>query len=223
MDHGVSSQEGASALRVASIAHHVRTHAAGGSRRENYGRAMNKCVIIAWGSLIWDPRDLSYSGTWRKGGPQLPIEYSRIAMDGRLTLVIDDDDGALCSTWTADAVLQLGDAIANLARRERCPIRHIGYTPRPSGTSGNDASFVQSATIERWRTDHNYDSVIWTALPRTFEQCSGRPFSVDAAIDYLDTLKGETRERAFEYIRRAPATTATPVRSAFLARWPDGK
>ncbi len=48
-----------------------------------------KIGIIGWGSLIWDPRGLPIKCKWHKNGPELPIEFSRISQDGRLTLVID--------------------------------------------------------------------------------------------------------------------------------------
>jgi hypothetical protein len=36
-------------------------------------------AMLAWGSLIWNPRDLPISGEWRQAGPVLPIEFSRIS------------------------------------------------------------------------------------------------------------------------------------------------
>lgn len=55
-------------------------------------------TILGWGSLIWDQRDLPISGDWQLGGPALPIEFSRISRDGRLTLVIDECNGVAVST-----------------------------------------------------------------------------------------------------------------------------
>ena len=39
-----------------------------------------KIAILAWGSLIWQPKELAYNKTfgWQKDGPILPIEFARI-------------------------------------------------------------------------------------------------------------------------------------------------
>jgi len=43
-------------------------------------------ACLGWGSLIWSPRTLPVSGDWHTDGPHLPIEFSRQAADGRITL-----------------------------------------------------------------------------------------------------------------------------------------
>ncbi|HOW68396.1 MAG TPA: hypothetical protein P5055_13320 [Candidatus Paceibacterota bacterium] len=50
-------------------------------------------AILGWGSLIWNPRDLPITGDWQGDGPVLPIEFTRISDNGRLTLVIDERHG----------------------------------------------------------------------------------------------------------------------------------
>lgn len=50
---------------------------------------MKKIAILAWGSLYWDKRTLAIQSEWNEDGPTLPIAFSRISKDGRLTLVID--------------------------------------------------------------------------------------------------------------------------------------
>jgi hypothetical protein len=52
-----------------------------------------KIVVLAWGSLVWDPRTLRLAHSWMEGGPVLPIEFSRVSDNGRLTLVIDEGHG----------------------------------------------------------------------------------------------------------------------------------
>ena len=48
-------------------------------------RAM-KIAILGWASLVWNPQQLPHKGDWKSGGPRLPIEFSRVSKDGRLTL-----------------------------------------------------------------------------------------------------------------------------------------
>ena len=53
---------------------------------------------------------------------------------------------------------------------------------------------------------------------------AGEPFSVTAAIRYLEALEGQDPaafERALAYIRKAPPEVETPVRDAVAKRWPE--
>ena len=49
-----------------------------------------KSAVLAWGSLVWDPRDLQLAAEFAPNGPLLPIEFCRVSDDGRLTLVVDE-------------------------------------------------------------------------------------------------------------------------------------
>ena len=74
--------------------------------------------------------------------------------------------------------------------------------------------------------DNGYDAAIWTALKSNFDESDkgGEPFSVTAAIRYLETLASEDADkfaRALTYIRKAPPEVQTPVREEVLKRWPD--
>jgi hypothetical protein len=51
---------------------------------------------------------------------------------------------------------------------------------------------------------------------------AGKPFSVEAAINYLEALDAPTLDAALRYIRSAPPEVQTPVRAAVIARWPEG-
>lgn len=71
-----------------------------------------KIAILGWGSLIWDKRTLRLAGDWQTGGPVLPIEFSRVSGDGRLTLVIDPLHGVPVTTrFAPSAFTNLNDAI----------------------------------------------------------------------------------------------------------------
>ena len=60
---------------------------------------MTKIAVLAWGSLVPEPRDLK--AEFEPNGPLLPIEFCRVSDDGRLTLVIDETFGAVCTTYSA--------------------------------------------------------------------------------------------------------------------------
>lgn len=78
-----------------------------------------KIAILAWGSLIWEPRSLQTASEFVPFGPLLPIEFSRVSGGNRLTLVIDEVSGAPCRTYVAQsAYADLDKALLNLWVRE---------------------------------------------------------------------------------------------------------
>lgn len=180
-----------------------------------------RIAILGWGSLVWNPAGLPHDGTWRADGPTLPIEFSRISPDGRLTLIVDRRHGvAVRAAWTLSTRVVLDDAVSDLAARERCDASGIGWLDRASGRTSRTRFPGQLdvlPALRSWCADRDHDAVLWTALPATFEQVTGRPFDVAAGLDYLDGLAGPRRARAVEYLRRAPEATRTPLRAAFRA------
>jgi hypothetical protein len=183
-----------------------------------------RIAILGWGSLICDPRDLRIASNWNAAGLLLPIEFSRISDSGRLTLVIDEMDGEHVPTRCALSGLDdLDAAVANLQEREGTRHRdRVGFVDLRRGKVSERACETHPAACERiraWAEENKLDGVVWTALESRFEEKAGEPFSVDAVIRYLTRLSGETRDLAFEYIRKAPAEVMTPVRRRFAAEW----
>ncbi len=74
-----------------------------------------RCAVLGWGSLVSDPRELQAATDFAPNGPLLPIEFCRISRDGRLTLVVDETYGAVCTTYSAPSAIEtLDGAIENL-------------------------------------------------------------------------------------------------------------
>ncbi|RBP05151.1 hypothetical protein DFR50_13640 [Roseiarcus fermentans] len=189
-----------------------------------------KVAVIAWGSLIWEPDALKVADAFTAQGPLLPIEFCRVSTAGVrkdiLTLVIDPDDGTLCKTYAApSAFVSLEEAIDNLRDREGTPARTIGFVDLASGKRGEAA--VEShpeaiETIAAWAEASGYDAAIWTALASNFDDRVGEPFSITAAIAYLEKLErqdAETFAAALAYIRNAPPEVDTAVRGEVARRW----
>jgi hypothetical protein len=186
-----------------------------------------KIAVIAWGSLIWDARDLAIECDFEPSGPRLPVEFCRVSGDGRLTLVIDEACGADCITYCATSLLgDLGAAIENLRVREGMPgPKGVGFVDIASGKSSDRAMERHPKAVARittWGKLGGYDAAIWTALASNFgEKGKARePFSVDAALRYLSLLDASAFDGALNYIRLAPPEVQTPVRAAVSARWP---
>jgi hypothetical protein len=189
-----------------------------------------KSAVLAWGSLVWDPRELKTAGKFAPNGPLLPIEFCRVSDDGRLTLAIDERFGALCKTYSAPSALDTLDAARDdLCRREgMADARAVGFVEPASGAQSDVAleSHPQVvATIAAWAESLGYDAAIWTAIASNFDEWGkgGEPFSVSAALQYLESLEDEDPTKfaqALAYIRKAPPEVETPVRDEVSKRWP---
>lgn len=189
--------------------------------------AMKRISVIAWGSLVWNPRELAIASKFEPTGPHLPIEFARVSSDGRLTLVIDEKFGASCPTYSATSALyKLDDAIESLRKRENTTKAGVGFIDRATGEQSAIAieRHAQTvATIKAWAIANNYDATIWTALASNFDQRDkvNEPFSLDAAIRYLARLEKTEFSGALRYVRNAPPEVQTPVRTAVNLRWPE--
>lgn len=193
-------------------------------------------ALLAWGSLVWDRGDLRIAREFEPNGPRLPVEFCQVSIDGHLTLVIDEAVGAACATYGAPSTFDdLDHALRNLwlregREREKLPraVRghgRVGFVDRISGQASVKAKARHPRAVETiaaWAAERGWDAVVWMALGSNFYDRAGEPFSVEAAMRYLDTRDEATRDKALTYIRRAPAEVQTPVRTAVNGRWPEG-
>jgi hypothetical protein len=182
-------------------------------------------AVIAWGSLVWDPAALSITLEFRLSGPNLPVAFSRVSKDGRLTLVLDEANGMPSRTYIAPSGQKtLSEAIDNLAARENTTADNIGFVDRRTAEH-SEVSLQRHpralAAIRSWAAAAGHDTVIWTALPSNFREATRRVFSTAAAMEYLAGLDETTRARALTYIRKAPREVRSLLRNEAAARWPD--
>lgn len=187
-----------------------------------------KIAVLAWGSLVWDRRELLITNDFRPNGPSLPIEFCRVSRDGRLTLVIDETIGANCLTYAATSAFDsLIQAKENLQQREGMEhINGVGFVDLFSGQQSDRARERHPNSvkiIDDWTHANGYDATIWTALANNFvdPQKARGPFSVDAAIRHLDDRDKLSFAKALHYIWNAPPEVQTPVRAAVSTRWPE--
>lgn len=180
-----------------------------------------KIAVIAWGSLVWDPRELLIHGNFKPKGPTLPLEFARISKDGRLTLAISKRHGILCRSYSATSkYFNLNDALLNLYFRETGAIvkKHwddqevVAYYVRGKKIP-NQAQYKIMADWLNRPNNHDYDAVIWTSLKMKFYEKTKVIFSPKSAIKYLMKLEPEAKSRALEYIDNAPPEIRTHVRA----------
>lgn len=182
-----------------------------------------RIAIVGWGSLIWDLDDLApkVEGPWlMRAGPPLPVEFSRVSpkRKGALALCIDPTDGAPCPTHAIRSRrADIHEAAEDLRQRERAPETgaigaHCARTGFARSRFGEIAELFAA-----WCAETGAAGAVWTDLPANFEECVGTPFSLPAAMAYLRSLDGESRDEAELYIASAPRDTATPLRAALEA------
>ena len=177
-----------------------------------------KIAILAWGSLIWDKRDLEISSEWNKNGFILPIEFARISKDDRLTLVVTEEYGTDIETyWAISKFSKLKEAINNLRKREGTSENNIGFVDLINERSNSRLTKRIIDKMYDWGNSNNLDAVIWTDLRSNFQEKEGVKFTIENAIRYLSSLQGDKKEKAFEYIEKAPELTMTKLRKMIKA------
>lgn len=181
-------------------------------QKKQTGKEPKLIACLGWGSLVWDPRELPREGTWQEGGPRLPIEFSRISSDGRLTLAIDPKKGESVPTrFVLSPRADLEDAVCDLRAREGTSSKHIGYIDLEHEKKSYREEEV-GGIIRHWAKVHGFDAVVWTDLVPNFKKETDVPFSLDAAVKYLNGLPKNVAKQAREYIERAPTEVDTPLR-----------
>jgi hypothetical protein len=187
-------------------------------------------AVLAWGSLIWCPGNLRITTRWRLNGPKLPIEFTRISEDGRLTLVIHEGVEDQQTYWAISELTTLDAARRNLHERENAKLADIHYLVR----NGPAEIAAPGPIIERvckWLAMHeDLQAVIWTGLRTNWREKREHDFAAEDAVSYLQGLEATTDrakaiyDRAREYVRNTPPQIQTAVRNAMRARgWEDAQ
>ena len=168
---------------------------------------MTNIACLGWGSLIWCPRDLPIRSNWFDDGPLIPLEFARQSKDERITLVIVRRARPVQSLWALMDSNNLECAREKLRVREgNTNTKYIGHWSR--GSQSPD----EIPELREWAHARNIDSVVWTALPPKFEGQNRRLPSVEDVLGHLQELPDAQREKAKEYIRRAPRQIDTAYR-----------
>lgn len=186
-------------------------------------KAELRIAILGWGSLIWDTRPEfdEKHGEWKSDGPVLKLEFSRISESrkGALTLVIDNEYGQDCTVQYALSTRRdAADAIADLRCREGTVMKRMGFW---FADGSQTCAPKVPATIPDWAKAKSMDVVVWTGLPRNFEEKAvagiTTAFSLEAAKTYLQNLQEEGKAKAAEYVWRAPSYVKTKLRGELSA------
>jgi len=138
--------------------------------------AERRIGILAWGSLVNDPRDLKIKDQFKKSSFKLPIQLSRLSGKGtinqRLTRIIDKDMGVPISIWhTTSQYNLLPDARENLRIREGSTLSNIFYikTLLPTKTPDSHEKVILDEHGNRIKNNNGND---WYILESGLNQLS---------------------------------------------------
>jgi len=165
---------------------------------------------LGWGSLIWDSRELPIRNPWFTDGPLLPIELARFSSCSRVTLVIVEGKPEIRSLWALMVSDTLGDAIAELARRENVHAnvkRDIGRWRMGDPCEGRIIH-----AISTWALERDLDAVVWTSLAYKIKKEKDQIPSVEQVIARLRDAQRKRLTKPREYIEKAPQQIDTDYR-----------
>jgi len=168
-----------------------------------------KIAFIGWGSLIWNPGGLRIKSKWFNDGPYLPVEFTRISNDNRVTLIIDEEATPIQTLWALANTQIIEDAKESLRDREGVNnvrlISSIGINDEPKNKT--------EKVIQKWLTDQALDYAVWTGLSFSKKTGNRRP-SIGEIINHLQNITPSEKLAAENYVRKAPTQVQTNFRKA---------
>ena len=165
-----------------------------------------KIIYLAWGSLLWNHKNLKLKSNWKKSPIHLPLNFSRVSDKGkgRLTLVIDNKTGVENNIYYAETKSSdLNKAINNLKIREKTSKSLIGYINLKENSYRTQLlTHDNIKKITKFAQINGFDAVIWTDIPPNFEQIFDKKFSKEIGLKYIDNKRNDTKmyNKILEYI-----------------------
>ena len=132
-----------------------------------------------------------------------------------MTLVLDYKHGEPCRVAYAFSRRRRSeDVVCDLRCREGTVLRKIGryFVNNPAETRWVGAHPDVQHAIADWARERSIPGVVWTGLESNFKELKDEEFSVDAARRHVVSLSATGKERAAEYVWRAPDFIDTPLR-----------
>ncbi|MEJ8568623.1 hypothetical protein [Elongatibacter sediminis] len=171
-----------------------------------------KIAVLGWGSLIWDSRNLAIQSQWQLDGPKLPVEFGRVSMGDRLTLILEEGAKILQVLWALSSTATMELAKENLREREGTASRYIHFIAVDSNSE--PPALGVAKTVWDWALVKGLDGAVWTGLGSKRPEGHQGEWDYEARLNYLRDLKENGRSGAAEeYIRGAPSQIRTTLRS----------
>ena len=172
-------------------------------------------VCLAWGSLVWNARELPIRRRWFDDGPFASVEFTRQSRDGRITLVLDEEAKPVRLLWAQMTSVDVTEAMRALSKREG--ITASNWESQIGNWTTDREPPESLPSLPMWAQAHGIDAAIWTALePQYTTQGESKPTmerpSVEWVLDHLQGLTGPRRDIAEQYVRCAPPQLDTEYR-----------
>lgn len=177
-----------------------------------------RIAVLGWGSLIWNPGQMSLASDWEADGPLLPIEFARESSDGRITLVLVEGVKQSPALWAYLGSETLDNAKSQLARREGISEANIKYSIGYWESSTGNSHGVCTQEISKWASEKGLDGVVWTNLKYGFKSSRDKIPELDEIIEHFQTLTQAARNVAEEYVRKTPIQVRTGFRSSLESK-----
>lgn len=171
-----------------------------------------KIACLGWGSLVWNPGDLEIENhEWVNDGPCLPIEFTRISSNNRVTLIIDIGAAPVQVLWNIMTSTEIEEALESLRAREGSNISSIHCV-----TLGEMYTDEIQQTICAWAKLKKLDAVIWTGLSYSAKTGNSRP-TFESILSHLSSLTESELQEAKKYVLNAPPQIKTEYRKRLEA------
>jgi hypothetical protein len=165
-------------------------------------------ACLAWGSLVWDSRELPIRRRWFTDGPFGHVEFARKSNDDRITLVLCPGSELVRLLWAQMDAGELGVAREALRARENLTAKD--WSKDIEDWQAGQAEPALIPRLSTWAEANGVDAVIWTSLKPKFE--TDRIPDADEVVAHLHSLQGAQRDNAEQYVRYAPAQIDTKYR-----------
>ncbi len=185
-----------------------------------------RIAILSFGGLVKNGAKL-IKGKWtNKGTPSLPLEACRVSKSGRLVLAISEQNGVNNQVYAAISKhTNISQALKAFMDAEKIGEKQIGVIDLSSKTASERANKIPNIAraIAQWAKKSNVDCVIWNSLSQKFKDAINIPFSVQAAVNYIQGQPAKVKKLQVEYLKNIPAGIDTPVLSLLKTPAPKAK
>jgi len=173
-----------------------------------------KIALLSYGSLITKGSKLVKTKWNNKNAPELPIELCRVTKAGKLVLAVSEENGVANKAYVAVAKgTDLNKVIPAVMKIEGIGESQVCVVDIKNKVASERANKTPnlSQSIAIWARKNGVDAVIWNGLGKAFKDRINVPFSVQAAVSYVNGLGAKEKKVQLAYLKSIPAAIKTPV------------